>query len=89
MEDELCAMAPYAGDPDAVQFLTLREEEEELTFWGRLGELMEEFDSHPPKRPWSATGCEVCDGSGTLEHAEQTVTVCWYCKGSGWYEAAT
>lgn len=44
-DEELCAQAPYRqAAPDEVQFLTLREEEDELAFWGRLGELMEEFD---------------------------------------------
>lgn len=52
----------------------------------------------PERRPWSATICEVCDGSGAIDERYDPAvhgwiatepTVCWYCKGSGWYEAAT
>lgn len=39
------------------------------------------------RKPWSATDCEVCEGTGVL--TEDTVKPCWYCEGSGWYEAAT
>lgn len=49
------------------------------------------------KLPWSATTCEVCEGSGkksvelgTVVEVEprELVFTCWYCKGTGWYEAA-
>jgi hypothetical protein len=40
--------------------------------------------------PWSATDCEVCEGTGALTDDDNgRPAPCWYCKGSGWYEAAT
>ena len=39
-------------------------------------------------RPWSTTTCEVCEGSGRLTDDGERIVPCWYCKGSGWYEAA-
>lgn len=49
------------------------------------------------KRPWSSEDCEVCEGAGAISERYNAethdwesipITVCWYCKGAGWYEAA-